>query len=83
MGEIQPPRLLPIQPKLVFVTSGGDVWMPAGLHIRIHANGNSKAPRSPRRDMARGFLQQDFQLCFRFNVEKKNPAVARRFRVDR
>src|ERR1700683_1061258 len=79
MSQIQTPSLVPVEPKLVVEAAGGDMRVAPGLHIRIHANGNS-GDLTAAFHIARRLLQQDLQFRFRFHVEKKNPAVAPLFR---
>src|SRR5262249_14892457 len=39
---VQRMRAIPIKPELVLVAARRNVWMPARLHVRIHANRNAR-----------------------------------------
>src|SRR5438093_5402331 len=75
MRQVKPSRLRPVQSKLMFVFSGCNVWVAAGLHIGIHAN-------RPRRWLAPASRQSlrlfhyNFELGLRFHVENQYPRAS-------
>src|SRR5579859_1406508 len=71
MCQVKAASLLPIEPEFVLVPSGGNVRVPARLHIRIDANGNRRHPRAAPLLLC-GLLQQRIQFRFRFDIEKQN-----------
>src|SRR5882724_2641414 len=75
MSQIQPPRLLPIQPKFVFVAPRRNVRVTTSLDVRIHANRNGRrlASTSP---LARRLIYQRCKLCLRLDIEKQSPTLA-------
>src|ERR1700730_7659435 len=74
MRQIETPSLFPIHSEFVLVTSGGNLRVTAGLHIRIDANrdrGNGRAALL----LLCGFFEQRFEFCFGLNIEKENSSA--------
>jgi hypothetical protein len=55
----------------MFVPSGGDVRMPAGLDVRIHPN-RRRRPLSPALNQARRFFHENLELRLRFSIEQQD-----------
>ena len=64
VSQIQTPRVGPIEAELVGVVSGGDVPVPAGHDVGIHAHRRRRA--SPE---ASGFAREQLQFRLRFHVK--------------
>src|SRR5690349_9753043 len=75
MRQIKSQRLLPIQPKLMLVPPRGDMRMPAGLHIRIHADRDRRRRRAAP-SLSPSLFQQRHEFRLGFDIEKQNPSRA-------
>src|ERR1700694_1345726 len=74
MRQIETPSLFPIHSEFVLVTSGGNLRVTSGLHIRIDANrdrGNGRAALL----LLCGFFEQRFEFRFCRNIEKENSSA--------
>src|SRR5216683_6777085 len=86
MCQIEAVRLFPIKSEFVLMAAGGNVWVTAGLHVRIDANRN-RGDGGAALLLLRRFFQQRIELGFRLDIEKENSracaasirSVAKRF----
>src|SRR5713226_2320062 len=70
MRKVESFRLGPLQAKFVFVTPCCNVWMPAGLDIRIHPDRGRRWLASLSRQPSCLF-HQNIEFRFGFGVEKQ------------
>src|SRR5579864_7866160 len=76
MSEIETVGGRPIQAEFVVMVSGGNVGMAAGPDVGIDAHRNRRRSATCG-NLPRGFLRENFELSFRFDVEEKDSAALR------